>query len=221
MFQLKHNHHYWLKMVLFSIIHTNLTLDQGNPSEVVEPPDHEECCHWRFLIKTMESLFNSLCDYLSENRPLKELEFILSSEAVILWKEGHMGIPSHVILPLFNFGWNKFKCDRSNLRVLNALCCLNPECYSLWNARKDLLKSKIVTAGAEIDFCQFLLSKHPSKGRIWEHLRWILINQELALAILPSNICSKSADRYKCNYPSWNFRRSFQSVTMDEVQSIF
>ncbi|KAJ3373531.1 hypothetical protein HDU91_006474 [Kappamyces sp. JEL0680] len=174
--------------------------------------------------------------------PEGDLDFFPSTSNEIVFQDGNLGIPAQVVLPLFNHGWREFQRRRSDgasgagpdsVLLMHALCVLNPDCYTLWNAKKAFILRSGCDAALEVGFCFFLLTKHPSKARIWDHLAWLETTGVVCFGAsgrVSSRahrvdtqrtrlVCTRAADRYKCNYPCWSFCRRFLAASgHDELQ---
>lgn len=153
-----------------------------------------------------------LIDILS-NKPLNgDLDFILTTDDTILYENGNLAIPSQLVGKLYKESWNLFISDkRAESKTLSTmvLSLFNPECYTIWNERRLLLQQEILNPNREHELTSFLLTKYPSKSRIWDYRCWIVKNYQIPmLSRRDEHICNMAAERYKCNYPSWNFRRS-------------
>lgn len=136
---------------------------------------------------------------------------------------GNIGIPLDLIKYLYRWALKELEASKTllprdglNLKVAQStsvLAAINPEFYSIWNRRRGLLQVGALDAAREYQFTSLLLSKHPSKGRIWDYRNWLLIHYGNSLANLEDRrdelICEMTADRYKCNYPSFQFRRTW------------
>ncbi|XP_013395480.1 protein prenyltransferase alpha subunit repeat-containing protein 1-A [Lingula anatina] len=60
------------------------------------------------------------------------------------------------------------------LRLSRAVILINPECYSIWNIRKELLQEKHVSVYEELKLSALVLSKHPKSPETFAHRKWIL-----------------------------------------------
>jgi hypothetical protein len=174
--------------------------------------------------------------------PTGELDFLAGEESLeILFIQGNLAIPIAMIPNLLSKAYDSLfkyrvdddqcywsstqdssleeKCEMNSCTLL--ISCFHPECYSIWNYRKFLTKSSYLNPQKEFELTSFLLTKHASKGRIWEYRSWLLdqfllceksnAKESLERWMLSDNdaVCLKSADKYKCNYPSWGFRRKY------------
>jgi Protein prenyltransferase alpha subunit repeat len=139
-----------------------------------------------------------------------ELDFITTDQ--IRLEEGNLGIPVALIPKLYMEALEIFKSSRKD-DMQQSLCTkilllLNPECLTFWNCRRRLIQKGILTSSSEYKFTTFLLTKHASKGRIWDYRLWLLKNYNIpSIENTDLKISNITADRYKCNYPSWSFRR--------------
>ena len=140
-----------------------------------------------------------------------DLDFITTDE--IIFEEGNLGIPVSLLPRIYTEAWHSFKSSNDNILNLSSttkiLLLFNPECSTLWNYRRKLLQKGILIASKEYQFTSFLLTKHSSKGRIWDYRSWLLQYFSIPTAENTDlKYCNVTADRYRCNYPSWGYRRS-------------
>jgi len=104
--------------------------------------------------------------------------------------------------------------DEESLKLTSDLLAINPEFYTVWNYRRELLRALWQTkTAAEVDklredelrLLQQALIANPKSYCVWEHRRWIIGNysgnlqQELAL-------CSKALDLDERNFHCWHYR---------------
>lgn len=173
---------------------------------------------------SMDGPFERLISHL-RNYPTGELDFIGPEQGEdVLFVENNLAVPVTLIPSLLAraYGVLFYHPSSSSLsgggvqeKDIDActlvVACLNPECYSLWRYRKNLVKSGYLVAELEYRLSEFLLTKHASKGRIWEYRCWLLDSFPIPAFARANDghVCSRAADKYKCNYPSWNFRRKY------------
>jgi hypothetical protein len=147
-----------------------------------------------------------------------ELDFVLSDH--ILYEEGNIGIPGKWIPELYKSAVMAFKGKDSNLeKKLDAtmvLICLNPDNYTAVNFRKKMLLEGVLDKEREYPFIKFILTKHLNKPMLWAHLYW-LYKQGWTNPSQDLDLCTFAADRYRCNYPCWSFRRKLLSNHVERI----
>ncbi|KAK5671614.1 hypothetical protein BDV3_001033 [Batrachochytrium dendrobatidis] len=164
--------------------------------------------------------------------------------------DGNLAISVSALSPIYKYAWKSFtdltlmarsqiEQDGNDLGInsaqsdLNAwtvtiantsqaLVLVNPECYTAWNARKNLISLGQIDAMDEFHFTSLLLSKHPKSSTIWVHRYWIRSQLKESciadLRMLDISICEKSADSYKRNYPAWTYRmKTFNLSSKDNI----
>jgi hypothetical protein len=137
-----------------------------------------------------------------------ELDFVISDQ--ILYEEGNIGIPGKLVAGLYKEAMIAFQGKTSStqkkLDATMVLICLNPDNYTAVNFRKRMLGEGLLSTERDYLFLKFVLTKHLNKPMLWGHLYWLYrrgwtsVKQDL-------NLCTFAADRYRCNYPCWSFRR--------------
>ncbi|KAI9197046.1 uncharacterized protein BJ171DRAFT_241434 [Polychytrium aggregatum] len=101
-------------------------------------------------------------------------------------------------------------CQSSKILVL-----LNPEIYSVWNARKDLLSSGLLQLQPELELLTLVFSKFPKSTQGWNHRHWIMRRLKSSLTDqefhrhcqCELDVCDRASERHKTNYHAWTHRR--------------
>jgi hypothetical protein len=144
------------------------------------------------------------------------LDFITSQESEIVYIDGNLAIPIHLVKNLFKSSWDLYwksvgeKDDALISTYSKLILVFHPELYSAWNSRRSLVEKKLLDPLSEYHFTGLLLSRYPSKSTVWEYRHWItpfLLLEHSQKMELDESVCKMAADRYKCNYPCWRFRR--------------
>ncbi|KAJ3326042.1 Protein prenyltransferase alpha subunit repeat-containing protein 1 [Boothiomyces sp. JEL0866] len=158
----------------------------------------------------MKEIFRQLVKTLENEKLDGDLDFILNSPNNLpIIAEGNLGIPATNIVELYNYAWEEFQSGNNNATWI--LVVINPDCYTAWNKRKRLLLENRLDMSQEYNFTRLILTKHCAKSMLWAHRLWVRKNMKSdsnLLADLDKKICRITADRYRCNYPCWQFRRA-------------
>ncbi|KAI9324286.1 hypothetical protein DFJ73DRAFT_802564 [Zopfochytrium polystomum] len=100
-----------------------------------------------------------------------------------------------------------------------ALALINPELYTTWNVRRDLVLAGRIRAQEEVGLIDLILTRHPKRGTLWNYRTW-LTEQLIAearkatgestsvAAILAHEwtVCTRACDRHRMNYNAWTHR---------------
>ncbi|KAH3679926.1 hypothetical protein WICMUC_000669 [Wickerhamomyces mucosus] len=99
-----------------------------------------------------------------------------------------------------------------------ALLAENPEFYTIWNYRRDIITNHYVPSlpqkelislfEEELKFIMFKLKDYPKVYWIWNHRRWTLENHPVANWEFELKIVSKLLSQDSRNYHGWHYRRS-------------
>ncbi|KAI8896945.1 hypothetical protein BC833DRAFT_69776 [Globomyces pollinis-pini] len=159
-----------------------------------------------------------------ETEPLTgDLDFILSTQVIYI--DGNFGIPIQSIKQLYTIAFKQFKLNHNKLMNSKLIMLLYPDCYTILNERKSLLLQNQIDKYEEYSFTRFVLTKHSSNSLLWSYRYWIRkqIKIDDTTRQQDDEICNLAAQRYKCNYPCWTFRRlsmlknsNFELVTVYE-----
>ncbi|XP_029193206.2 protein prenyltransferase alpha subunit repeat-containing protein 1-like [Acropora millepora] len=151
-----------------------------------------------------------------------------SQEENLLVLENHkLGVKSWCIKPLFLFAYNKLIRSRlkgrkhfsltvtESVQLSRAVLLINAECYTAWNARKEMIASGVLSLRDDWKLSSVVLSKHPRSAETFSHRRWIIIHlekqqgrgefiqrylkDELAIGL-------RAAECYADNYTAWSHR---------------
>jgi protein prenyltransferase alpha subunit repeat containing protein 1 len=60
------------------------------------------------------------------------------------------------------------------IEVSRAIVLINADNYSCWNYRKRLINEGIISEENEIEFMNFLFTKHMKSSEAWSHRRWVI-----------------------------------------------
>jgi hypothetical protein len=145
-----------------------------------------------------------------------ELDFLLVDTPI--YDDGNIGIPMSLLKSAFREATMEFKVG-NRLKASLLLVIISPDHYTAWNYRKSQLKDGNLNPEREIILTKFLLTKHQAKPLVWHHLYWIYSNFGLNLLEMHS-ICDTLADKYRCNYPAWKWRRVIVSSCLGNYAQV-
>ncbi|CAH8559119.1 unnamed protein product [Schistosoma turkestanicum] len=95
--------------------------------------------------------------------------------------------------------------------LLNYLLLVAPNTTTFWNYKRKALLNNEISAGSELRFTQLILNKYPRSYETIFHRQWVIqrynyiSDQEFLSSEL--ELCGKFADKYRCNYGLWQYRR--------------
>ncbi|XP_073242726.1 protein prenyltransferase alpha subunit repeat-containing protein 1-like [Porites lutea] len=154
-----------------------------------------------------------------EHNDEKEDPFIIVSHK--------LGIKSWCIKPLFLFAYNKLirsrikgkkDCNLSvteSVQLSRAVLLVNAECYTAWNARKEMITSGVLNLVDDWKFSGVVLSKHPRSAETFSHRKWTIVQLEkhkgqgeFIQSYLRTElaITLRAAECYADNYTAWSHR---------------
>ncbi|CAH8616321.1 unnamed protein product [Schistosoma bovis] len=95
--------------------------------------------------------------------------------------------------------------------LLNYLLLVSPNTTTFWNFKRKALLNNDVSVDAELRFTQLILNKYPRSYETIFHRQWIIhrynyLNDHKFL-LSELELCNKFADKYRCNYGLWQYRR--------------
>ncbi|CAH8655120.1 unnamed protein product [Schistosoma rodhaini] len=95
--------------------------------------------------------------------------------------------------------------------LLNYLLLVSPNTTTFWNFKRKALLNNKLSVNPELRFTQLILNKYPRSYETIFQRQWIihrynyLNDHEFLLSEL--KLCDKLADKYRCNYGLWQYRR--------------
>ncbi|CAH8866117.1 unnamed protein product [Trichobilharzia szidati] len=108
--------------------------------------------------------------------------------------------------------------------LLNYLLLIAPNTTTFWNYRRQsLLTSNNAKelANAEIKFTQLILSKYPRSNETILYRQWIVEKcnylQDDEFLLNEFKLCNRIADKYRCNYGLWQYRRFLLRHSMPKI----
>lgn len=164
---------------------------------------------------------------ISPNEAEKDASFFIM-------KDNYIALNSTLILEIFTSTLKKYKLYRLDQELSEAtdisqstmiLLLIQPELYSCWNTRMQLVEKHFSTIEYELRFTALLLSKYPKRPFIWSFRFWLIKKQFLSefhfsYYAIESQIIIKAAEKYPSNYHAWSYRRClFMLVYPDCSQS--
>lgn len=107
--------------------------------------------------------------------------------------------------------------SQSALVITSEILNINPEFYTVWNYRRDILtlgvlpncddETKSKTYDAELDFTMAQLRKVPKCYWVWLHRQWLLKHNPDANLIKEMAIVEKLLEMDSRNFHGWHYRR--------------
>jgi len=131
-----------------------------------------------------------------------------------------------------NMKRNKVYDDKS-LLITGKILTINPEFYSLWNFRRDILSSLYLNDGesdseskieneetktqmreSELKLTFEAISRNPKSYGSWFHRQWVLVQflnvgsgESMEVVEKELNLCDQFLTRDQRNFHCWNYRR--------------
>ncbi|KAH8856847.1 protein prenyltransferase alpha subunit repeat containing protein 1, partial [Schistosoma japonicum] len=99
-----------------------------------------------------------------------------------------------------------------SLDLLNCLLLIAPNTTTFWNYKRQALQNNKLSTSSELKFTQLILNKCPrSYETLFHRSQWIVqhynyFNDDTFLQH-ELELCNKFADKYRCNYGLWQYRR--------------
>eukprot|EP00057_Strongylocentrotus_purpuratus_P002193 XP_003724024.1 PREDICTED: protein prenyltransferase alpha subunit repeat-containing protein 1 [Strongylocentrotus purpuratus] len=142
-----------------------------------------------------------LSSALRRDPKIDEFDFIYCPEPVVnrspVVLENHkLGLQTWSIKLLFNFVYKNLLKNTAavkDLKSLHEFSCtvllLNPDCYTVWNLRKELVTKRYIKADDDLKLATLIQTKHPKSPETFIQRRWLL--QQL----FPSSTSTSSSKR--------------------------
>jgi hypothetical protein len=93
------------------------------------------------------------------------------------------------------------------LETNQSLLELNPEYYTMWNKRRNLLRLNPEKMQADLPLVDKLLRNNPKSYWIWNHRRWILENLSEPMWEREVKLLKMMLDHDPRNFHGWDYRR--------------
>ncbi|XP_050526166.1 protein prenyltransferase alpha subunit repeat-containing protein 1 [Daktulosphaira vitifoliae] len=154
---------------------------------------------------------------------LKEFDLVIQPESQnkspVLHVEHCLGLETWCVRHVYQYVYQRLILHRKRLKriepndVVPLLTCallINPEVFTFWNMRKELVLSGFLELYAELHFSSLSLSFKPKCAEIFIYRRWILkniqsndsITNDIVLNEL--SVTMSAAAAYASNYSAWN-----------------
>ncbi|KAK7115341.1 hypothetical protein V1264_001228 [Littorina saxatilis] len=160
-------------------------------------------------------LFADLNHAFRKDPLIDEYDFLPVTEpqnnaSPLLLVEHKLGLELWSVRLLFRYAYNRLMNwrDRNQASVFidpqelihlsRAVLMVNPDCYTAWNIRKELIENGDLPLADDLKLGQLILSKFPKSAETFIHRRWLfqrLVNQCLS----SSNDSTASADGHQEN----------------------
>jgi len=110
--------------------------------------------------------------------------------------------------------------DEKSLALTNKFLEINPECYTVWNFRREMLsgifasqseEERRATCEKELHFLEGALMKNPKAYTTWEHRLWT-VRKHGAVAAKELALCDKFLKFDERNFHCWGYRRHMAAL---------
>ncbi len=107
---------------------------------------------------------------------------------------------------------NQNQPQQSSLDATRALLLINPDMYTAWNVRKQLILQHTLSEIDELHFLDLVFTKHTKKACAWAHRRWCLARLPESQAkdhrrvMCELTLTARIAERFPKNYYAWTHR---------------
>ncbi|RDD43724.1 Protein prenyltransferase alpha subunit repeat-containing protein 1-B [Trichoplax sp. H2] len=191
-----------------------------------------------------EKGYTELVKILNSQECIEELGIVHGSDNDLIFIDGKLGISSGLGKKIYVFVHKEFFKVRSSSSDLNdcdlviaslsmVLLLFNPECYTAWNARKELITSEKIFIADEFRIMNLILTCYPRSAELFSHRRWLIQHAAKigdcdikTLCKLELTVAAKTADQYYSNYISWSHRcwilctylANYQEILLSELQ---
>ncbi|XP_060574914.1 protein prenyltransferase alpha subunit repeat-containing protein 1-like [Ruditapes philippinarum] len=135
-------------------------------------------------------LFSDLNNAFRRDPEINEFDFIpvlepKNNRSPVVLVDHKLGLELWSVKILFQYvyhtlmGWRNKKSykfiDPQEIAMLaRAVVLVNPECYTAWNVRKELIESGDILELDDLRLSALVLTKHPKSSETFVHRRWVL-----------------------------------------------
>ncbi|XP_063955745.1 protein prenyltransferase alpha subunit repeat-containing protein 1-like [Lytechinus pictus] len=128
-----------------------------------------------------------LSSALRRDPKIDEFDFIYCPEPVVnrspVVLENHkLGLQTWSINLLFKFVYSNLMKKSTTVKDLKsvhefscAVLLLNPDCYTVWNLRKELVMKRYIKAEDDLRLATIIQTKHPKSPETFIQRRWLLL----------------------------------------------
>lgn len=95
----------------------------------------------------------------------------------------------------------------SSLETIQSILELNPEFYTMWNKRRQVLRLDRDRIPSELPLIDKLLRINPKSYWIWNHRRWVLENSAEPMWEREVKLLKMMLDLDPRNFHGWDYRR--------------
>ncbi|KAK4467738.1 hypothetical protein MN116_008670 [Schistosoma mekongi] len=109
------------------------------------------------------------------------------------------------------FIFDNYEVEPISNDLLNCLLLIAPNTTTFWNYKRQALQNNKLSTSSELKLTQLILNKCPRSYETLFHRQWIVqhynyFNDDTFLQH-ELELCNKFADKYRCNYGLWQYRR--------------
>ncbi|XP_002731215.1 protein prenyltransferase alpha subunit repeat-containing protein 1-like [Saccoglossus kowalevskii] len=140
---------------------------------------------------------------------IDEVGFIPCPEALqnrspIILQEHKLGLESWCISLLYQYAYNELlQAREKTVRLVpsdligctRAVLIINPECYTVWNMRKELVCSHKLDIAADLKFNGLIFTRQPKSPETFAHRKWLLVQLRQRLQETKDMIDAKDSAR--------------------------
>ncbi|KAK6179616.1 hypothetical protein SNE40_011934 [Patella caerulea] len=148
-------------------------------------------------------LFTDLNNIFRKDLSIDEYDVIPVTEPVhnkspLVVIEHKLGVELWCIPILYQYAYDKLLSWRARdgtekflepgevCNLCRAVLLVNPECYTVWNIRKECVENGDLTVDEDLKLGELILTKHPKSPETFIHRRWLL-QRLLNKSLLSSN----------------------------------
>lgn len=128
--------------------------------------------------------------------------------------EHKLGIASWAIQSIFQQGKDSFKLakEQSDIeKATRAIVLISSDCYTAWNARRQLVMQKHLNIRDELKFSALIFTKSPKSIDTWAYRKWLTLKQGSdqpdTFYDAELKLCHRLAELSPRNYHAWAYRQ--------------
>ncbi|KAL4227340.1 Protein prenyltransferase alpha subunit repeat-containing protein 1 [Mactra antiquata] len=135
-------------------------------------------------------LFQDLNNAFKRDPNIDEFDFIpvlepRNNKSPIVLVEHKLGLELWCVKILFQYSYrslmawrnkkaSKFLAPQELSLLTRSVVLINPECYTVWNIRKEMIESGDISITDDLKLNSIVLTKHPKSSETFMHRRWVL-----------------------------------------------
>ncbi|XP_070541873.1 protein prenyltransferase alpha subunit repeat-containing protein 1-like [Ptychodera flava] len=108
----------------------------------------------------------------------------LQNKSPVILEQHKLGLESWSVPLVFQYAYTQLIQARQKLIRLapqdliscsRAVLLINPECYTVWNIRKELINSDHLDIKTDLRFSSLILTRQPKSPETFAHRKWLLL----------------------------------------------